>query len=101
MRDIAAGAAPQGERKSKDGVKSVVAEEKEEVDEDEEGEVVEYDLADAAILKEKQEEAGTAKSRRRSERQEERRSVGECVFVNDRHGHKEAKCAGGHRGWSR
>ncbi len=52
MRDIAAGAAPQGERKSKDGVKSVVAEEKEkeEVDEDEEGEVVEYDLADAAIV---------------------------------------------------
>jgi hypothetical protein len=53
MRDIAAGAAPQGERKSKDRVKSVVAEEKEkeEVDEDEEGEVMEYDLADAAILK--------------------------------------------------
>jgi hypothetical protein len=52
MRDIAAGAAPHGERKSKDGVKSVVAEEKEkeEVDEDEEGEVMEYDLADAAIV---------------------------------------------------
>lgn len=95
LRDIAAGgAAPQGERKSKDGVKSVVAEEKEkvEVDKDDEAEVVEYVLADAAIVNKILKNPDSKKG----ERQGERRSVGECVFVNDRRGHKEAKRAGGH-----